>query len=161
MSSPDTFTGPVNLGNPVEVSVGDLAKKIIKMTGSKSKLVYLPLPEDDPKQRKPDISLAKKELKWQPVVDLETGLGKTIEYFKSAVTLKDCFVAARLAMTVYLLWLVYTETNRIELPSLRGVRAMRGDEAILLRTTIQIKNRPISETVYNLYCVRIYPPSAG
>ena len=83
MSSPDTFTGPVNLGNPVEVSVGDLAKKIIKMTGSKSKLIYLPLPEDDPKQRKPDISLAKKELNWQPVVDLETGLGKTIEYFKS------------------------------------------------------------------------------
>jgi len=85
MSSPDKFTGPVNLGNPVEVSVGDLAKKIIKMTGSKSKIVYLPLPEDDPKQRKPDISLANKELNWQPVVDLETGLGKTIEYFKSAV----------------------------------------------------------------------------
>jgi UDP-glucuronate decarboxylase len=85
MSSPDTFTGPVNLGNPVEVSVGDLAKKIIKMTGSKSKLVYLPLPEDDPKQRKPDISLAKKELNWQPVVDLETGLAKTIEYFKLVV----------------------------------------------------------------------------
>ena len=83
MSTPDTFTGPVNLGNPVEVSVGDLAEKIIKMTGSKSKLIYLPLPEDDPKQRKPDISLAKKELNWQPVVDLETGLGKTIEYFKS------------------------------------------------------------------------------
>jgi UDP-glucuronate decarboxylase len=83
MSSPDTFTGPVNLGNPVEVSVGDLAKKIIKMTGSKSKLIYLPLPEDDPKQRKPDISLAKKELNWQPVVDLETGLGRTIEYFRS------------------------------------------------------------------------------
>jgi len=83
MSSPDTFTGPVNLGNPIEVSVGELAKKIIKMTASKSKLVYLPLPEDDPKQRKPDISLAKKELNWQPVVDLETGLGKTIEYFRS------------------------------------------------------------------------------
>ena len=83
MSSPDKFTGPVNLGNPVEVSVGDLAKKIIKMTGSKSKIVYLPLPEDDPKQRKPDISLAKKELTWQPVVDLETGLGRTIEYFQS------------------------------------------------------------------------------
>jgi UDP-glucuronate decarboxylase len=83
MSTPDTVTGPVNLGNPIEVSVGDLAKKIIKMTGSKSKLVYLPLPEDDPKQRKPDISLAKKELNWQPVVDLETGLGKTIEYFRT------------------------------------------------------------------------------
>jgi UDP-glucuronate decarboxylase len=85
MSAPDTFTGPVNLGNPVEVSVGELAKKIIKMTGSRSKIVYLPLPEDDPKQRKPDISLAKNVLDWQPVVDLETGLAKTIEYFKSAV----------------------------------------------------------------------------
>ena len=85
MATPDTFTGPVNLGNPIEVSVGDLAKKIIKMTGSKSKLVYLPLPEDDPKQRKPDISLANSALGWQPAVDLETGLSKTIEYFKSVV----------------------------------------------------------------------------
>jgi len=83
MASADSFTGPVNLGNPVEVSVGELARKIIKMTGSKSRIVYLPLPEDDPKQRKPDISLAKKELDWQPVVDLESGLRKTIEYFKS------------------------------------------------------------------------------
>lgn len=85
MATPDTFTGPVNLGNPIEVSVGDLAKKIIKMTGSKSRLVYLPLPADDPKQRKPDISLAKKVLDWKPVVDLETGLEKTITYFKSVV----------------------------------------------------------------------------
>ena len=83
MATPDSFTGPVNLGNPIEVSVGDLAEKIIKMTGSKSKLVYLPLPEDDPKQRKPDISLAKKVLDWQPTVDLEVGLGKTIDYFRS------------------------------------------------------------------------------
>ena len=83
MAMPDTFTGPVNIGNPVEVSVGDLAKKIIKMTGSKSKLVYLPLPEDDPKQRRPDISLAKSALGWNPEVDLETGLGKTIDYFRT------------------------------------------------------------------------------
>jgi UDP-glucuronate decarboxylase len=83
MATPDTFTGPVNLGNPIEISVGDLAKKIIKMTGSKSKLVYLPLPEDDPQQRRPDIALAKSALGWQPVVDLETGLAKTIDYFKS------------------------------------------------------------------------------
>ena len=83
METSDTFTGPVNLGNPIEVSVGELAKKIIKMTGSKSKLVYLPLPEDDPKQRKPDIALARKELKWKPVVDLEAGLTKTIEYFRA------------------------------------------------------------------------------
>jgi UDP-glucuronate decarboxylase len=82
MEMPDSFTGPVNLGNPVEISVGELAKTIIRMTGSKSKIVYLPLPEDDPKQRKPDISLAIKELGWKPKVDLETGLSKTIEYFK-------------------------------------------------------------------------------
>lgn len=85
MATPDSFTGPVNLGNPIEVSVGDLAEKIIKMTGSKSKLVYLPLPEDDPKQRKPDISLAMKVLDWKPVVDLETGLARTIEYFSKMI----------------------------------------------------------------------------
>jgi UDP-glucuronate decarboxylase len=82
METPDEFTGPVNLGNPAEVSVRELAEKIISMTGSKSRIIYLPLPQDDPRQRKPDISLAKRELKWQPVVDLETGLSKTIEYFK-------------------------------------------------------------------------------
>lgn len=85
MDTPDNFTGPVNLGNPVEVTVKDLAEKIIKMTGSGSKIKYLPLPEDDPKQRKPDISLAIKELGWKPVVDLERGLEKTIEYFKKRI----------------------------------------------------------------------------
>ena len=70
METPDSFTGPVNLGNPVEVSVKDMADKIIKMTGSKSKIRYLPLPEDDPKQRKPDIALAIRELGWKPVVGL-------------------------------------------------------------------------------------------
>lgn len=85
MATADTFTGPVNLGNPHEVAVGDLAKIIVKMTGSKSKLVYLTLPEDDPQQRKPDISLAKKVLDWQPVVDLEVGLARTIDYFKTIV----------------------------------------------------------------------------
>jgi UDP-glucuronate decarboxylase len=85
MDTPDTFTGPVNLGNSNEVSVGDLANMIIRLTGSKSKLIYLPLPVDDPKQRKPDIALAIKELGWQPVVGLEEGLGKTIEYFRSVI----------------------------------------------------------------------------
>ena len=85
MATPDTFTGPVNLGNPVEVKVKDLAEKIIKMTGSGSKIKYLPLPEDDPKQRKPDISLAVKELGWKPVIDLEQGLEKTIAYFKNKI----------------------------------------------------------------------------
>jgi UDP-glucuronate decarboxylase len=82
MNTPDGFTGPVNLGNPVEVSMSDLAGMIIKMTGSKSKLTYLPLPQDDPKQRRPDITLAKKELGWEPVIGLENGLGRTIEYFR-------------------------------------------------------------------------------
>jgi len=83
MDTPDTFTGPVNLGNPVELSVNELAKKILELTGSKSKIVHLPLPPDDPKQRQPDISLARKELGWEPLVDLETGLGRTIEFFRS------------------------------------------------------------------------------
>jgi UDP-glucuronate decarboxylase len=82
MNTADDFTGPVNLGNPVEVSMSDLAGMIIKMTGSKSKLTYLPLPQDDPKQRRPDITLAKKELGWEPVIGLENGLGRTIEYFR-------------------------------------------------------------------------------
>ncbi len=85
MDTPDLFTGPVNLGNPVEVSVNDLAKMIIKITGSKSKMTYMPLPEDDPKQRRPDIALAKKVLDWQPEVGLEAGLEKTINYFKSVI----------------------------------------------------------------------------
>ncbi len=82
MDTPDTFTGPVNLGNPDEFTIKSLAELVVKMTGSKSKIVYQPLPVDDPKQRKPDISLAKKELGWQPSIKLEEGLEKTIEYFR-------------------------------------------------------------------------------
>jgi len=85
MATPDDFTGPVNIGNPIEVSVVDLAEKIIKMTGSKSKIVHMPLPADDPKQRRPDITLAKSALSWEPVVGLEEGLSKTIEYFRSTI----------------------------------------------------------------------------
>ncbi len=85
MATRDDFTGPVNLGNPVEVSVGALAQMIISLTQSKSKLTYLPLPQDDPRQRQPEISLAKKELGWQPEVKLEEGLIKTIEYFSSRI----------------------------------------------------------------------------
>ena len=85
MNSRDGFTGPVNLGNPGEFTMLELAKKVIELTGSKSKIVYLPLPQDDPTQRKPDISLAKKELDWAPCVDLEQGLIKTIEYFKKTL----------------------------------------------------------------------------
>ncbi|SRR5579884_771006 len=85
MNSPDDFTGPVNLGNPVEFTVLELAEKVIKMTGSKSKIIRKPLPADDPTQRKPDITLAKKNLSWNPTIPLEEGLKTTIEYFKGFV----------------------------------------------------------------------------
>jgi UDP-glucuronate decarboxylase len=81
----ENFMGPVNIGNPEETILIDLARKIIKMTGSRSKLVFNKLPEDDPKKRNPDISLAKKVLKWEPKVLLDEGLEKTIEYFKSSL----------------------------------------------------------------------------
>ena len=83
MATPDAFTGPVNLGNPVEFTIKELAEKVIEMTGSKSKISYKPLPDDDPKQRKPDITLAKKELGWEPKIKLEEGLVRTIQYFES------------------------------------------------------------------------------
>jgi UDP-glucuronate decarboxylase len=75
------FVGPVNLGNPLELSMKDLATMVIKLTISSSNIIYKELPEDDPKRRKPDISLAKSILDWSPVIDLETGLKKTINYF--------------------------------------------------------------------------------
>ena len=81
MNSPDDVTGPVNLGNPGEFTIAELAHLIIEMTGSKSKLVNKELPSDDPKQRCPDISLAKEKLDWEPKVDLQQGLKKTIAYF--------------------------------------------------------------------------------
>ncbi len=81
METPDEFTGPVNLGNPVEFTILELARKVIELTGSNSKIVHEPLPQDDPQQRKPDISLAKSELQWEPKVTLEQGLKKTIAYF--------------------------------------------------------------------------------
>ena len=83
MQTGDDFTGPVNLGNPTEFTILQLAEKIIELTGSHSKLRFMSLPGDDPRQRKPDISLAKRVLDWQPTVQLEEGLNKTIEYFKS------------------------------------------------------------------------------
>lgn len=86
MNSPDDFTGPVNLGNPIEISILELAEIIIKMTGSRSKIVFKPLPNDDPKQRQPDITLAKEKLNWYPRVDLNEGLMKTINYFKGIIS---------------------------------------------------------------------------
>ena len=84
MNSPNDFTGPVNIGNPIEFSMLELAENILKITGSKSKLVFKPLPKDDPRQRQPDISLAKTKLQaWQPKIELKEGLQKTIKYFKN------------------------------------------------------------------------------
>jgi UDP-glucuronate decarboxylase len=85
MDTPDSFTGPVNIGNPEEISIIDLAKKIIDMTSSRSKIIFLPLPVDDPFQRRPDITLAMEKLKWEPVIKLEEGLDKTIDYFKKSL----------------------------------------------------------------------------
>jgi UDP-glucuronate decarboxylase len=81
MNSDGAFTGPVNLGNPVEFTIHDLARKIVDMTGSKSRILFSPLPQDDPQQRQPDITLARRELGWEPTVKLEEGLTHTIAYF--------------------------------------------------------------------------------
>lgn len=89
MNSEEGFTGPVNLGNPSEFTVKELAEKIIHMTESRSKIIYQPLPQDDPVRRKPVIELAKKELDWEPSVPLEEGLEKTIAYFKAELVRID------------------------------------------------------------------------
>ena len=85
MESGDDFTGPVNIGNPGEFTMLELAEKVIEFTGSKSKIVFEPLPQDDPKMRRPDITLAKEKLDWEPKVKLDEGLKKTIEYFKTTI----------------------------------------------------------------------------
>jgi UDP-glucuronate decarboxylase len=83
MQTPNDFTGPVNIGNPQEYSILELAEKIIALTQSKSNIVFKPLPQDDPLQRKPNIELAKDKLNWQPRTELEEGLERTIEFFKT------------------------------------------------------------------------------
>jgi len=86
MNTPDSFTGPVNIGNPNEFTMLELARKVIDLTGSSSKMVFKPLPSDDPRQRQPDISLAKKMLDgWEPTIQLEDGLKKTIQYFEKEI----------------------------------------------------------------------------
>ncbi len=85
MSGPDDLIGPVNLGNPGEFTMLELAEMVLKLAGGKSKLVFKPLPADDPKQRKPDISLARARLGWEPKVSLEDGLKETIAYFRKAL----------------------------------------------------------------------------
>lgn len=89
MNSPDHITGPVNLGNPTEFSILEIAETIIKLTGSKSKIAYKPLPLDDPRQRQPDISLAREKLHWEPSTTLEEGLNKTIKYFEDTIEGKE------------------------------------------------------------------------
>lgn len=84
----EDFTGPVNIGNPGEFTILELAQKVIEMINSKSKIIYMPLPQDDPMQRKPDITLAKEKLNWEPKVNLEDGLIKTIEYFEKVIKQK-------------------------------------------------------------------------
>ena len=86
MEGSDAFIGPVNLGNPKEVSVLELAEKIINLTGTKSKIVFQPLPQDDPVQRQPDIQLAKEKLNWKPSIQLESGLKNTIDYLDQILT---------------------------------------------------------------------------
>ena len=86
MAKTDNLVGPINLGNPGEFTMLELAEKVIALTGSRSKLIFEPLPQDDPKQRQPDISRAKSELDWEPKIGLEEGLGRTIAYFKEALT---------------------------------------------------------------------------
>jgi UDP-glucuronate decarboxylase len=83
MNTPETITGPVNIGNPVEFTMIELAQLVIELTGSRSKIVHLPLPADDPRQRRPDIAIARRELSWEPRVQLREGLEKTIVYFKT------------------------------------------------------------------------------
>jgi UDP-glucuronate decarboxylase len=86
MMHSDNFKGPVNIGNPIEVTIRSLAERIVELTGSRSNITYLPLPEDDPSRRRPDIALARERLDWEPAVDLDTGLKKTIEYFDRMLT---------------------------------------------------------------------------
>lgn len=85
MNTEESFIGPINIGNPNEFTIKELAELVVELTGSKSKFVYMPLPSDDPKQRQPDISLAKEKLSWEPTVQLREGLIKTIEYFKTKI----------------------------------------------------------------------------
>ena len=86
LDGPEDFSGPVNLGNPVEMSMLDIAQLIIEATGSKSKIMFHPLPQDDPKRRKPDITLAKQKLDWEPSTSLQEGLKLTIEYFRTVIS---------------------------------------------------------------------------
>ncbi len=97
MRTDDTLTGPINMGNPHEIAVRDLAECVVRLTGSSSSIVYRPLPEDDPTQRCPDITLARKLLGWEPTVALEDGLAKTISYFDQLLTKRGKQVVSQIA----------------------------------------------------------------
>lgn len=86
MSADLKLSGPINIGNPGEFTMLQLAETVAEITGSKSEIVFQPLPQDDPKQRQPDISLAQRELNWAPTVDLKTGLEKTVDYFRGVLS---------------------------------------------------------------------------
>jgi UDP-glucuronate decarboxylase len=86
MATPDDVTGPVNLGNPQEIPVRDLAERIVALTNSKSRVIFRPLPQDDPQKRCPDITLAKRVLDWRPRIGLDEGLNKTIAYFDAMLS---------------------------------------------------------------------------
>jgi UDP-glucuronate decarboxylase len=87
MDTDETVTGPINLGNPVEFSIRELAEMTVRLTGSRSPIEYRPLPQDDPRQRRPDISRAKETLGWEPRIGLEEGLMRTIDYFRTLLPL--------------------------------------------------------------------------
>jgi UDP-glucuronate decarboxylase len=87
MNNDQNFIGPVNIGNPTEFTMLQLAQSVIRLTGSNSQLVYQPLPSDDPRQRQPDIALARDKLKWQPTIALDDGLKSTIDYFRTLLDL--------------------------------------------------------------------------
>jgi len=89
MNTPKGFTGPVNLGNPSEVSILELGRLIIAITGSSSRMIYKPLPQDDPERRRPNITLAQEKLGWEPTVALEDGIRKTIEYFEEIIKAQE------------------------------------------------------------------------
>jgi len=97
MRSPADVTGPINLGNPGEFTIRELATLVVSMTGSRSKITYLPLPTDDPRQRRPDISEAKKQLRWAPGIDLVEGLARTIAHFDSVLCADARFHQERVA----------------------------------------------------------------
>ena len=84
-ATPGEVTGPINIGNPNEVTMRDLAERILALTGSHSKMIFLPLPSDDPRQRQPDIALAKTTLAWEPLIPLDEGLRETVAYFRSVL----------------------------------------------------------------------------